>query len=71
MKIRIKEFKGRSVCSGVYPKPGVRLRKGEVFEFKPGEEDAFDLIMSGGNVEEVVEPVRRGRPPKEAPREVA
>lgn len=66
MKIRIKEFKGRHAVTGFYPKAGVRLRGGDVFEYKPGEEELFEKALESGVVEEVVDAPRRGRPPKEA-----
>lgn len=69
MKIQIRDFRGKPATPGFYPKAGVRLRPGEVFEFQEGEEALFEACLETDFVEEVKEAVKRGRPKKVADEE--
>lgn len=62
MKIRIKEFGGRAVTQGFFPKAGTKMRPGDIYECD--DEDHFHACLDTGIVEAVVERSPRGRPRK-------
>lgn len=55
MKIRIKEFRGVPVCRGFFPRAGLRMKAGDVYECQDDKE--YKRCMDTDLVEVVVDDV--------------
>ena len=63
MDIKIKEFQGRAVTTGFFPKAGVKIRPGEIYTCE--SEEMLDECLDTGLVEMVRSaPKKPGRPKK-------